>query len=172
MSRYSLVERVGGDGDEAFVTVSLSAAEFGKRKLGVSPWRRAIEKDLRLLREFGDGRKRGRDDAAYGVYPRIEHLVKSVAREASEDGDALERTMPILEYLAAKVPRGVRPTCGTGDGGGRERPGGCLREGVSWRDSLSIVILESDTEDGFVSLGYARIPGTCMVKFVPSARRE
>ena len=105
LRRYSLIERVSGDDEEAFVTVSLSAGEFGKRKLGVSPWRRAVEKDLQLLREFGVGRKRGGDDAAYGVYPRIDNLVKSVAREASEDVDALEKTMPILEYLAARVPR-------------------------------------------------------------------
>lgn len=104
LSRYSLIERVGTDGDEAFVTVSLSAGEFGKRKLGVSPWRRAVEKDLLLLREFGVGRGRG-GDGAHGVYPRIDNLVKSVAREASEDGQALDRAMPILEYLAARVPR-------------------------------------------------------------------
>lgn len=105
LSRYSLIERVGADGDEAFVTVSLSAGEFGKRKLVVSPWRRAVEKDLQLLREFGVGRRREGDDATYGVYPRIDNLVRSVAREASEDVDALGRAMPILEYLAARVPR-------------------------------------------------------------------
>ena len=128
LGQYSLIERVEGEGEEAFVTVSLAAAEFGKRKLGVSPWRRSVEEDLRLLREFGAGRRRGGDEAAFGVYPRIENLVKSVAKEASEDGDALERALPILEYLAARVPRAyarlaqlVMEVDGSAEAGGRAK---------------------------------------------------
>ena len=103
--RYSLIERIGTRDEAAFVTVSLAAAQFGKRKLLVSPFRRSVEEERRLLLEFGVGSKRPRDEVAQGVYPRIENLLKSVARDASDNPVALADALPILEYLAERVPK-------------------------------------------------------------------
>ena len=105
LDRYSLVERVWNDEDEGFVRVPLTAAEYGKRKLRVSPYRVAVEEDRKHLLEFGAGRPGSRDDADAGAYPRIESLVRAVARRASDDAGALARELPVLEFLANKVPR-------------------------------------------------------------------
>ena len=105
LDRYSLVDRVWNDGHEGFVRVPLTAAEYGKGKLRVSPYRAAVEEDRKYLFEFGAGRPGRRDDADAGVYPRIENLVRAIARRASDDADALTRELPVLEFLANKVPR-------------------------------------------------------------------
>ena len=105
LDRYSLVDRVWNDGHEGFVRVPLTAAEYGKGKLRVSPYRAAVEQDRKYLFEFGAGRPGSRDDADAGVYPRIENLVRAIARRASDDADALTRELPVLEFLANKVPR-------------------------------------------------------------------
>ena len=105
LDRYSLVDRVWNDRNEGFVRVPLTAAEYGKSKLRVSPYRAAVEEDRKHLLEFGAGRPGSRDDADAGVYPRIENLVRAVARRASDDADALVRELPVLEFLANKVPQ-------------------------------------------------------------------
>ena len=107
LNRYSLVDRVTSvedalEGEEAFVGVPLAAAEYGRRKLEVSPFKAAIEQDRRLLMEFGAGKQ---TDAAHGVLPRIDSLVQAVARRASESPDALNEILPVLEYLAERVPK-------------------------------------------------------------------
>ena len=100
LSRYSLVDRIDSvDGE--FVGVPLAAAEYGRRKLEASPFKVAIEQDRRLLMEFGAG-KRG--DAMNGVLPRIDSLVRVVAERASEKPEALDEILPVLEYLASRVP--------------------------------------------------------------------
>ena len=107
LSRYSLVDRVdtvedSEEGDGAFVGIPLPAAEYGRRKLEASPFRAAIEQDRRLLMEFGAGR---RSDAAHGVLPRIDSLVQAVAKRASEKAETLDEILPVLEYLADRVPK-------------------------------------------------------------------
>ena len=105
LARYSLVERVYGDDDEAFVSVPLPAAEYGKRKLKVSEFKIEIEQDVKLLREFGVGRHGSQNDAKYGVFPRIENLVRSIAKRVGDDNGKLHRELPVLEFLASRVPR-------------------------------------------------------------------
>ena len=105
LDRYSLVERVFGDDDEAFVSVPLAAAEYGKRKLKVSEFKIEIEHDLKLLREFGVGRSGTLNDARYGVFPRIENLVRSIAKRLSDGEGRLDRELPVLEFLASRVPK-------------------------------------------------------------------
>ena len=107
LSRYSLVDRVDSledsmEGDGVFVGVPLAAAEYGRRKLEASPFRAAIEDDRRLLMEFGAGRQ---SDTAHGVLPRIDNLVQAVAKRASEKPETLEEILPVLEYLADRVPK-------------------------------------------------------------------
>ena len=105
LDRYSLVDRVVNDGGEAFVSVPLAAAEYGKSKLNVSRFKVAISHDLKLLRDFGAGRPGRRSDAEHGVYPRVENLFKAVATRASDDPNVLSDELPVLEFLASKVPR-------------------------------------------------------------------
>ena len=105
LDRYSLVERVFDDDGEGFVSVPLAAAEYGKRKLEVSQFKVAIEQDLKLLREFGVGRRGSHNDAKYGVFPRIENLVRAIAKRASENAEVLKKELPVLEFLASRVPK-------------------------------------------------------------------
>lgn len=52
--------------------------------------------------EFGAGK---REHAHRGVLPRIDRLVKTAAARASETPAALDDFVPILEYLASRVPK-------------------------------------------------------------------
>ncbi len=52
--------------------------------------------------EFGAGK---RADAYKGVLPRINRLVKTAASRASENPSVLDDYIPILEYLAFRVPK-------------------------------------------------------------------
>ena len=51
--------------------------------------------------EFGAGK---REDSHRGVYPRIENLVRTVARRVSNNPIELAKALPILEYLANRFP--------------------------------------------------------------------
>jgi hypothetical protein len=102
LKRFSLVEEIAPSIDsDRFVGVPLAAAAYGRRKLEVSPFKVAVEEDRKLLMEFGPGK---REDAKHGVRPRIERLVRNVARRASEDPATLEQYRQILEYVAFRVP--------------------------------------------------------------------
>jgi hypothetical protein len=106
LQRFSLVEEVvSQDENEIFVGVPLAAATYGRRKLEVSPFKVAVEEDRKLLMEFGAGK---REDAQHGVLPRIDRLVRAVASRASEDAATLDRFLPILEYVASRVPKAYR----------------------------------------------------------------
>lgn len=103
LKRFSLVEEIAPKTDsERFVGVPLTAAAYGRRKLQVSPYKVAVEEDRKLLMEFGAGK---REDAQRGVLPRIHRLIQAVARRASEDPEVLESFMPVLEYVASRVPQ-------------------------------------------------------------------
>ena len=54
------------------------------------------------MMEFGAGKQR---DAANGVLPRINSLVQAVAKRASEHPETLDEILPVLEYLAERVPK-------------------------------------------------------------------
>ena len=100
--RFSLVESHTSDKDnEKFVGVPLAAAIYGQRELEVSPFKVAVEEDLKILRDFGAGK---RQDAHRGVFPRIENLVRTVAGRVSNNPRELHETLPILEYLATRFP--------------------------------------------------------------------
>ena len=62
----------------------------------------AVEEDLKLLREFGPGR---RDGVHHGVLPRVERFIKAVASEASLDPARLDESLGILEFLAERHPK-------------------------------------------------------------------
>ena len=105
LDRYSLVERIYDDNEEGFVSVPLAAAEYGKRKLKVSEFKIEIENDVRLLRDLGVGRSGSRDNVEYGVFPRIENLVRAVAKRISDGDGEIDSELPVLEFLASRIPR-------------------------------------------------------------------
>lgn len=103
LSRFSLVEEVSSEADNTrFIGVPLPAAMYGRKKLDASPFKAAVEEDRKVLMEFGAGR---REDVHWGAYPRIERLVRAVARDVSSGAQALDESLPVLEYLASQVPK-------------------------------------------------------------------
>ena len=138
LRRFSLVDYLEPDAEEvdpdaaAFVAVPMAAAIFGRGELiqhlppplvpcrtthltGPPPRatkpllpravRVAIEEDRKILMEFGPGRT---EDVRRGVLPRIEALYQTVARRADDTPEALEQYLPVLEYLASRVPQAYR----------------------------------------------------------------
>lgn len=102
LRRFSLIQDVDAKADkEKFVCVPLAAASFGRRKLDVSPFKIAIEEDRSILMEFGAGK---REDAHHGVLPRVDRLIRSVANRVRKQSDSLDTLLPILEYIASRVP--------------------------------------------------------------------
>ena len=101
--RFSLIERIISDKDQAsFVGVPLAATIFGRRELEVSPFKFSVERDRKLLMEFGVG-KRGY--AHHGVFPRIEILFRSVSERVGGNSKELDKALPILEFLARQFPK-------------------------------------------------------------------
>ena len=97
--RFSLVESTtSADDGERFVGVPLAAAVYGQRELEISPFKIAVEEDRKILMEFGAGK---REDSHRGVYPRIENLVRTVARRVSNNPLELTKALPILETAYA-----------------------------------------------------------------------
>ena len=104
LRRYSLVEHVTSEEEteeEEFVGVPLAAAIFGRRKLETSPYRMEVQEDRKLLMEFGPG---GRQDVRAGIMPRVDRLI-GAAKRASADGRGIDEMIPVLEYIARRVPR-------------------------------------------------------------------
>ena len=103
LRRYSLIEDTDSEySEEAFIGVPLAASSFGKKKLEVSQYKTVVEEDKKLLMEFGAGK---REHTKHGVFPRVENLIKSAASQASRNPKALERFIPILEYIAHRIPK-------------------------------------------------------------------
>lgn len=103
LSRFSLVEEVSSEADNTrFIGVPLPAAMYGRKKLDASPFKAAVEEDRKVLMEFGAGR---REDVQWGAYPRVERLVRAVARDVSSGTQSLDDALPVLEYLASQVPK-------------------------------------------------------------------
>lgn len=103
LRRFSLTEEVlSSTEDEVFVGIPLAAASFGRRKLEVSHFKVAVEQDRKLLMEFGAGDK---ESSRHGVMPRIDRLVGVAAQRASENLDALDTFIPVLEFLGSRIPK-------------------------------------------------------------------
>jgi hypothetical protein len=82
-----------------FLSVPLSAAVFGRRKLEVSPMKTAIQADTTLLQTFGAAQQ---SDVRHGVQPRVERLFRFLASRFSAQPNDLERYHPMLEFIARK----------------------------------------------------------------------
>lgn len=90
-----------GSVGEDFITVPLSASEFGRRKLISDPAGPLVEADLAFLRLLGAGQ---RSDVARGIGPKIERLVKTIAARVESHPTSLSEAVPILEFLARRYP--------------------------------------------------------------------
>lgn len=101
--RASMIEQHVSKSDEsAYLSVPLTAALFGRRKLAVSPVSAEIEGDLELLRAFGPARP---TDVAAGAEVRVQRMFRAVSERVGK-GELLEKYVPILEFLARRFPRG------------------------------------------------------------------
>ena len=102
LSQFSLIEEVQSEKDqEIFVGVPLAAAIYGRSKLLVSPYRASINEDRNLLLEFGPSTQ---EATRYGVLPRVRALFTSISKKLMANKYPLDDVLPILEYLASRVP--------------------------------------------------------------------
>jgi len=100
LERSSLVQVLASPEGDQFVTVPLAAALFGKKRLAVSALKRPIESDLEVLQFFGATNE---SEVQRGITPRVSRFMAAI--EASvRAGSALEKYLPVLEYVARKIP--------------------------------------------------------------------
>lgn len=99
--RMSLIERVVASDGTGFLEVPLTAALFGRRKLGVSPNRTIIESDIRFLQDIGATAASGLKE---GIGPRVETFFRKAARQISEGSTTLDDLRPVLEFFARGYP--------------------------------------------------------------------
>ena len=103
--RFSLIDQVMPESDEeenvAHVGAPLAAAMYGRRKLEVSPIKVEVAEDRKLLMDFGPGT---RTKHSLSVLPRIDNLIRAVAKRPSTSSKTMEEIRQILEYMASGVP--------------------------------------------------------------------
>lgn len=104
LEQSSFIEVVSEHDDhQDFISVPLSAAVFGKKRLEVSPLKLSVEANMQLLLFFGAGQ---RSDLRHGIAPRIERCFRRVAAETASDEKKFQQYLPILEYLSRQYTRG------------------------------------------------------------------
>jgi hypothetical protein len=103
LSRSSLLDFTVNESRETYVSVPLSAALFGKGKLGTSAWKSAIEADMEVLQLFGAVQATG---TRQGFRPQVERLFRNVADRLDKRSELLPRYLPILEFVARAEPVG------------------------------------------------------------------
>ena len=102
LRNMSLVEAlISNEDGQTFLSVPLAANYFGKRKLITSSLRAAVEADVHVLQSLGAARK---EDVRHGVLPRVRRLLRTVSGEVSRGTSTLQSQLPILEFIASKVP--------------------------------------------------------------------
>ena len=89
--------------NQEFISVPLSAAVFGRKRIEVSPMKMSVEANKELLLFFGAGQ---RHELRGGVGPRIERFFKRVAIKMANGGGSLEEYLPILEYISRRYAPG------------------------------------------------------------------
>ena len=103
LARMSLIEELLSEVDgETFISVPLAAAVFGQRKIMASPLKAAVEADSRLLQALGAGRK---EDVRHGLMPRLNRLLRGVARKAGNPLANLKPFEPLIEFIASHAPK-------------------------------------------------------------------
>ncbi len=102
LHRCSFIELLESPEDRhLFVNIPLVASFFGRRKLAVSPSRKAVEGDISFLQLFGAMQA---SDVRHGVGPRVTRFVKSLAELISREKTTLDKSVPMLEFVARAFP--------------------------------------------------------------------
>lgn len=105
LERCSFVEaephqEAGGE-SLRFLTVPVSASQFGQRKLVVSPFKAEVELDLEFLKDLGAAQ---RPDVRRGIEPRLTSLFRAIGRRLDRGREKIEDLVPMLEYIATQYP--------------------------------------------------------------------
>lgn len=102
--RYSFVELAESSLDgSSFVSVPLTAFEFGRKKLSVSPLKSKIQLDLELLNYFGITQF---TDINKGLRPQVELFFKNIALTIKSKKATIQRFIPIMNFICMKYPYG------------------------------------------------------------------
>ena len=102
LARSSFVEILKSkeDGQE-FIHVPLVASTFGRSKLQTSPYRAAVDADVKLLHQFGATQRTG---LSHGVEANVKRFLSFVAANVEQDPAVLSEYVQILEALARRYP--------------------------------------------------------------------
>ena len=102
LARSSFVEILKSEEDgQEFIQVPLAASTFGKSKLQTSPYRAAVDADIKLLHKFGATQ---RTSLSHGVESHVRRFLAFVATSVELDPSALSEYVQILEALARRYP--------------------------------------------------------------------
>jgi hypothetical protein len=96
-----LDEHISPLDDSVFLSVSLVAAIFGRRKLSTSAEQSEIEQDTRFLQKFGSMQPL---DLKWGIEPRIRRFFASLSEDVAQSKVMLLKEMPVLELIARQYP--------------------------------------------------------------------
>jgi tetratricopeptide (TPR) repeat protein len=103
LRRLSFLDvRSGVEDENDFVSVPVTAALFGKRKLAVNPMKAAIERDSLLLQLFGATQD---SEIKNGIDPHLKRLFKYIAGITQDKKESLETYLPILKFVCSKYPK-------------------------------------------------------------------
>ncbi len=103
LRRASLIEITTTPVADVYLRVPLSAALFGARKLGASPWEATVEADTEILRLFGVVQPSG---TRHGLEAQVVRLFENVADRLQKRPDEFERYRPVLEFVSREQPLG------------------------------------------------------------------
>ncbi|MCW3102703.1 MAG: hypothetical protein JWO09_1143 [Bacteroidetes bacterium] len=102
--RYSFVELTESYTDKStFVDVPLTAFEFGRKKLSVSPLKSKIQLDIDLLNFFGVTQY---TDINKGLKPKVEQFFKNIAQSVKIKKEGIKKFIPIMNFVCRKYPYG------------------------------------------------------------------
>ena len=102
LARSSFVEILKSEEDgQEFIHVPLVASTFGRSKLQTSPYRAAVDADVKLLHQFGATQRTG---LSHGVDANVKRFLSFVAANVEQDPAVLSEYIQILEALARRYP--------------------------------------------------------------------
>lgn len=112
---------------ETFLSVPVATSIFGRRKLGASPMKSAVEVDTEFLYAFGAAQQ---SDIRHGVGPRIERLFRHLAGRVSRHEIELDAVVPTLEFVASRYPRAWLLLAALREESGKEDDGEGAKEAI------------------------------------------
>lgn len=102
LRRLSLIEEFSStDSEETLLNVPLAAMAFGRKKLSASHLQAAVQADLRLLQGFGAFQ---RSTGAAEIKPRVERLIRDIARRATGGTESILDYKEMLQFMASRIP--------------------------------------------------------------------